>query len=85
MSEAELKAELEAYRRREVDGLRSALAAAEEQAEHYRQEALRNAEVGRQIADEARKTIARLQRELDACRQSNVYAERFRRTAPARG
>ncbi len=45
-----LRAQVEAYRQRELEDLRSQLAAARQAADHYRAEALRNADAARQIA-----------------------------------
>lgn len=47
-----LRAELDEFRRRELSDLKSALAAAMLDRDHYRSEAYRNAEIGRQIARE---------------------------------
>lgn len=73
MSEARLQAEneklrneLEAYRRRELEDLRAQLASALADVSHYKQEAKRNAQVGRQIHMEAQETIRRLREQLQA-------------------
>ena len=59
-----LRAEVEAHRQRELAELRSALAVARAEATHYRQEAERNAEIGRKIHTEAQGTIADLRAQL---------------------
>jgi hypothetical protein len=61
-----LRTEVESYRQRELEDLRSQLAAAREAAEHYRNEAHRNAEAGRNIHIEAQETISKLRAQLDA-------------------
>ncbi len=55
-----LRGELEAHRQRELAELRSALASASAAAAHYRQEAERNADLGRKIHQQAETTIAEL-------------------------
>lgn len=60
-----LRAELEAYRQRELADLRQQLAEAKASAEHYRSEA-RNADLGRKIAAEYQLQIAELRAKLDA-------------------
>lgn len=69
-----LRAEVEAYRQRELSDLRSALASAREAADHYRGEALRNAELGRQIDLTHREEIDRLRRELETLRMTHARA-----------
>jgi predicted metal-dependent hydrolase len=65
VSEVErLRAEVEAHRQRELATLREALVAAREEAAHYRAEALRNAEVGRQIDREYRQQVEQLRAKL---------------------
>lgn len=72
MSEAEqaeleqLRAVVAGYRERELADLRAALAAAREQAEHYRAEAHRLDNTARQIAAEAQEQIAILRTQLDS-------------------
>ena len=63
-----LRAELEAYRRRDNETLRTQLAEAMLAAQHYRQEAERNAAVGREIAADAEKRIYELRSQLDTAR-----------------
>jgi predicted nucleic acid-binding Zn-ribbon protein len=71
MSESEqselerLRQELERHRVRELETLREALAAARDEAAHYRAEAQRNAEVGRQIDREYRQQIEQLRAKLE--------------------
>lgn len=60
-----LRAEVESHRQRELADLRSALAFAREESQHFRQEAQRIAEVGRQIAAEYEGRIKDLQGRLD--------------------
>lgn len=62
----QLRAELEEYRQRELDGLRQRLAEALQLAEHYRAEASRNAETGRQIASMYEQKVAKLEAQLEA-------------------
>jgi 2',3'-cyclic-nucleotide 2'-phosphodiesterase (5'-nucleotidase family) len=51
---------VEEYRKKEVEELRQRLAEAEAMVEHYRAEAQRNADVGRQISSEYEKKINEL-------------------------
>lgn len=69
-----LRAQLEEYRQRELTDLRQQLAEARASAEHYRAEAQRNADVGRQIAAESGVTIAELRAKISTLEQvqSNV-------------
>lgn len=60
-----LRAEVESYRQRELADLRSALAQAREEATHYRTEAHRNAELGRQIAAKYETEIVELRGKLE--------------------
>lgn len=66
----ELRRKLEEYRQRELTELRERLAKAESDVTHYRNEAARNAEVGRQIAAEAQQTISELRLHLDSARRA---------------
>ncbi len=59
-----LRQEIEAYKQRELEQLRQQLSEAREHAEHYKQEANRNASVGHQIYAEMQKQVAALQNEL---------------------
>ena len=60
-----LKAEVESYRQRELADLRTALAAAREETNHYRAEANRNADLGRQIHAEMQLEIDRLRSQIE--------------------
>ena len=63
---AQLKAELAEYKRRELDQLRHDLAEARAAVEHYKTEAQRNAETGRQIAAGFAEEVERLRVQLSA-------------------
>ena len=78
-----LRAEVEAYRERELDSLRTRAATAEQAAEHYRTEANRNADIGRQIAAEAQQQLADLRGRLDHATLVNGHS--IRTNANARG
>ncbi len=65
-----LRAQLEEHRQRELADLRSALADARSAASHYRQEAERNAEIGRQIHSKAQETIIDLRSQLSNMKNS---------------
>lgn len=71
-----LQAELEEYRLRELEGLRTQLAEANALVEHYRSEAHRNAELGQQIAAEAGRERALLKGEVQALRGTSARPER---------
>jgi hypothetical protein len=66
-----LRAQLEAYRLRELEDLRSQLAEAKAQAAHYRAEAARNVEIGHQIAREAEAERGRLRERISVLEQSS--------------
>ena len=69
----QLRLMVEEYRQREVADLRQQLAEAKALMNHYRAEAERNANVGRQIAAEGQQVIAELRGKLEAAqRMSNV-------------
>lgn len=75
-SEAELQAEVdklraqvEAYRQRELDDLKAQFATAIAERDNYRNEAYRNAEVGRQIAAGLQEEITRLRSQLEVKEQ----------------
>lgn len=59
-----LRSQLEQYREQELSELRSRLEQALADVQHYKSEAQRNADVGRQIATETQKTIAELRAKL---------------------
>ena len=63
---AELREQLEAYRLRELSDLREQLAQARADAAHYRAEAERNANIGRQIHLEAQAEIEHLRTRVQA-------------------
>ena len=70
MDEVErLRQEVENYRQRELADLRSRAESAEQAVEHYRAEAQRNAEVGRQIAAEYEKKLIELKAKIAAYEQ----------------
>ena len=75
-SEEELQAEVETLRHQveqhrlsELSALRESLAEARADAAHFRQEAQRNADVGRQIAVEAQQELARLRERVQTLEQ----------------
>lgn len=61
-----LRAELEEYRQRELRSLGAQFAEAKALAEHYRSEAQRNADIGRQIAAEAERERTMLKAQIEA-------------------
>lgn len=71
-----LRAEVQAYRERELADLRAALAQSREEAAHYKAEAQRNADLGRQIDASHQETIAMLKSQLDAARLLQVSSRR---------
>lgn len=72
-----LRGEVEAHRLRELAELRSQLAEAKYAIQHYREEAERNAGIGREISAEAQAQIAKLRAELDTAR-ATAYGQRGR-------
>lgn len=76
-----LRAELESHRQREVAELRAALAFAREEAAHFRGEAYRNADIGKQVAANYEKQIVELKTKLGALTNSEVHARRFGKPA----
>ena len=66
-----LREQVEAYRLREIEDLRTQLAEAKAQASHYRLEAERNVQIGHQIARESEAEKARLKERISAFEQSN--------------
>lgn len=72
-----LRDQVEAYRQQELIDLRTRLAAAEEARDHYRSEAQRNADVGRQIAAQAEQEISSLRAQLEAMRNAGAHTKRF--------
>ena len=77
-----LRSEVEAYRQRELAELRNQLAAAQEAAQHYRGEALRNADLARQIDANAQEHIARLKSEIELMHKSRNSVRRTDRGKP---
>lgn len=71
-----LRAEVEQRRQQELNDLRQRLSEALLEVEHYKGEAHRNAEIGRQIAAEAQKTIDGLRNQLSDKRAEETYAHR---------
>ncbi len=59
-----LRQEVEAYRLRELETLKTQLAEAQAEAAHYRSEAQRNADLGHKIHDGQQAEIDRLQTKL---------------------
>lgn len=59
-----LRAEVEAYRQRELTDLRSALAAMREERDHYKAEAKRIEAVGRQLAHDYEQRLNELKTKL---------------------
>lgn len=72
-----LRAEVESYRQRELADLKAALSVAQHEAAHYRAEAQRNAEVGRQIASECQQQIVELRSKLEAAVRETSNVRRF--------
>lgn len=71
-----LRAELEGFRQRELEGLRSQLAEAKDLVAHYRAEAERNATIGRTIHAESQAEISRLRERLATLEQANYVTSR---------
>ena len=71
-----LRAEVESYRQRELTELRSALAAARQEADHFRAEAHRNADIGRQIAAQSQQQISELRTTLELATKIDTAARR---------
>lgn len=72
-----LRAQVEDYRQRELDDLRRQLAAALSDVDHYRTEAQRNAQLGREIAAEAERERAEMLSKLRAYEKAQVSVKRF--------
>lgn len=64
-----LRSLVEEYRERELDDLRKRLKMAEEKAEHFRNEAQRLSDIGRQIAADYQTQIAELKGKLQGYEQ----------------
>ena len=71
-----LRAEVDAHRQRELAEFKAALESARRDAEHYRAEAQRNAELGRQIAAEYQLQVNDLRAKLEAKTLSQYDARR---------
>ena len=79
-----LRAEVEGYRQRELDGLRTALASAMQERDHYRAEAKRIEATGRQLAHDYESRLNELRTKLAA--YTNVSVNRAGYVnAPGRG
>ncbi len=74
---ARLRAEVESYRARELADLRSALSVAQAESAHFRFEAQRNADLGRQIAADYQEQLTQARAKLDAMRNSDAFRTRF--------
>lgn len=77
-----LRSEVASYRQREMEEIHASLARARADADHYRSEAHRNAELGRKIAMEYQKQITELRAELEVLRKASAGAARARITQP---
>lgn len=73
---AELRAQVDEYGARELADLRGQLADARTAAEHYRREAERNADLGRQIAAQAETKIAELRARVSTLEQVQASVRR---------
>lgn len=67
----QLRNQIEDYRRRELESLRAQLQVALSDVEHFRAEAARNAEVGRQIHRECQEEIRRLRDRISVMEQAS--------------
>lgn len=67
-----LRALLEQHREREMADLRQRTLEAEAKVEHYRNEAQRNADIGRQIAAEYEKKIMELKSKVEAYERTST-------------
>jgi len=75
-----LRQQLELYRQRELVDLRQQLAEAKEAADHFRKEAQRNADIGRQVASEYQQQVTELRSKLSTLEQVNTSVRRFATT-----
>ena len=71
-----LRAEVESHRQRQLAELKAAKEKAEQEAMHFRNEAQRNAELGRQIAAEYQLQVNDLRAKLEAKTLSQYDARR---------
>lgn len=67
-----LRREVEALRQREVDDLRKQVEQLTAERDHYRDEAHRNAELGRQIASQSEAEISALTTQVNAYRNAGL-------------
>ena len=67
---AKLRALLEEHREREINELRERTLAAEAKVEHYRNEAQRNADLGRKIAADYQQKIVELESKIQVYEQT---------------
>lgn len=72
-----LRAEVESHRTRELAELRAALSTAQAEVAHFRAEAQRNADLGRQIAAGYQEQLTEARARLDAMRNSDAFRTRF--------
>lgn len=80
-----LRAELDAFRKRETEELKRQLAEAKASAEHYRKEAQRNADIGKQIAADYEKKLVELQTKIDIYERTELRTSRNARPTGLRG
>lgn len=71
-----LRAELDAFRQRELEALRHQLAEARSHVEHYRSEAQRNADAARQIAAEYEKRLTELRTKIEVYERTELRSRR---------
>ena len=71
-----LQSLVEEYRQKEIDELRKRLVDAEAKAEHYQNEAQRNADVGRQIASQYETKITELRTKLEIYERTSTRPSR---------
>jgi hypothetical protein len=71
-----LRTEVESYKQRELADLRAALASALSDVAHYRNEAQRNADIGREIHATAQEEIARLRSQIEVKEQVQLQLRR---------
>jgi hypothetical protein len=75
----QLRLIIDEFRQREVADLRQQLAEARHLCAHYRAEADRNANLGRQIAAEGQQAIAELRAKLEAAQRMTITNVRTQR------
>lgn len=74
-----LRATLAAQRDAEIVALRQSLENATQNVEHYRSEAIRNAELGRKIASDYQIQVADLKLQIEASKNAEAHTRRFGR------